>query len=209
MFCIWLILQSGSKLFVKESKIHLRKYPEKVDIQSDWKIEKEEDKKEELQMIHNIIIVSYLHQIFTKEAAKTSVNGLQFHHFLPFSVIQKEAGGPGKEAFGQVIFKWGHQLVELSAAGLFKGCPCPNLLARSPLGSNEYSGSHFGSQLFKWVCCISKNKLHCVRVPPSPFIPAVPTQQHFLQSSVTSHGSKFFFIFRALFSSRPFERSPQ
>lgn len=78
----------------------MRKYPEKVDIQSDWKIEKEEDKKEKLQMIHNIIIVSYLHQIFTKEAAKKSVNGLQFHHFLPFSVVQKETGGPGKEAFG-------------------------------------------------------------------------------------------------------------
>lgn len=97
-----------------------------------------------------IPVVSYPHQIFMK-AAKKSIDGLQFHtSFYPFlGSKQSLLEAKGKEAFDEITYKLGHQLLGCLVADLFKGCSCPNLFAKFPLGNSEYSGNHFGSQLLK------------------------------------------------------------
>lgn len=97
-----------------------------------------------------IPVVSYPHQIFMK-AAKKSIDGLQFHtSFYPFLWSKQSLlEAKGKEAFDEITYKLGHQLLGCLVADLFKGCSCPNLFAKFLLGNSEYSGNHFGSQLLK------------------------------------------------------------
>lgn len=63
-------------------------------------------------MIHNIIVDSCSHQVFTKEAAKKSHNGLQFHHvILPLSVVQTRLAGGQRKGRVLLVYKLGHQLL--------------------------------------------------------------------------------------------------
>lgn len=52
-------------------------------------------------MIRNTVIVSYSHKVITKEAAKKSLNELQFHLlFLPVSVVQTRLAGGQRKGSG-------------------------------------------------------------------------------------------------------------